>query len=185
MTYGGAWNDNQFYAKDYFAWEPECIPVGDIIGTADWVDYHGVRTGLSRVIPINVFNETAFSIIAETDHDNTLSFFSEKTAKPMIARRPFVAFTGYKFLHNLREQGFLTFCDVIDESYDSIKDDTERYTAAFEQVKRLCSMDYECVYDTLKLVLDHNHKHIMNTDWNAFAAKKIQSLLDISLAHSS
>ena len=92
LTYGGQWSDDSFYAKDYFVWEPECVPVNDIIGTADWVDYCGVRTGLSRVIPINVFNDTAYSIIAETDYDNTLSFFSEKTAKPMIARRLFVAF---------------------------------------------------------------------------------------------
>lgn len=185
MTYGGAWDDNEFYADKYFAWEPDCVPVGKIIGTADWVDYCGVRTGLSRVIPIAVFNDTAHSVIAETDHDNTLSFFSEKTAKPMIARRLFVAFSGYKFLHNLQAQGFLTFCDVIDESYDLIKDDRERYTAAFEQVKRLCNMDQEFVYATLKLVLEHNHNHIMNTDWTGRAAQDIQKRLDIVLAHSA
>ena len=181
MTYGGSWKDNEFYAKDYFEWEPDCVPVGNIVGTADWVDYCGVRTGLSRVIPLHVFNDTAYSIIAETDHDNTLSFYSEKTAKPMIAKRLFIAFTGYKFLHNLREQGFLTFCEVVDESYDLIKNDHDRYTAAFEQVKRLCSMDQQAVYDTIRPVLEHNHNHIMNTDWTTFAADQIREL--ISSAH--
>lgn len=177
MTYGGSWKEDEFYAKDYFAWEPECIPVGNIIGTADWVDYCGVRTGLSRVIPIQVFNDTAYSIIAETDHDNTLSFYSEKTAKPMIARRLFVAFTGYKFLHNLRAQGFQTFGDVIDESYDLIIDDTERYTAAFEQVKRLCEMDQQEVYRKIKPVLEHNYYLIMNRDWTGWAADKITQVI--------
>jgi len=185
MTYGGAWNDNKFYADQYFAWEPDCVPVSKIIGTADWVDYCGVRTGLSRVIPIAVFNATAHSIVAETDHDNTLSFFSEKTAKPMIARRMFVAFSGYKFLHNLRNQGFRTFGDVIDESYDLIEDDNERYRAAFEQVRRLCDMDQFEVYRAIQDALEHNHQHIMQTDWTRFAANQIQKRLDIILAQAA
>jgi hypothetical protein len=178
MTYGGDWKDDEFYAKDYFIWEPDCVPLGKIIGTADWVEYCGIRTGLSRVIPIQTFNETAYSIIAETDYDNTLSFYSEKTAKPFIARRLFVAFTGYKFLHNLREQGFLTFCDVIDESYDLEIDDNKRYAMAFEQVQKLCTMDQDQVYNTIKGVLEHNYNHVMNTDWTTFAANQIRDIIN-------
>ena len=150
MTYGGNWQDDAFYAEDYFIWEPDCVPVGKIIGTADWVDYCGVRTGLSRVIPIQVFNDTAYSIIAETDYDNTLSFFSEKTAKPMIARRLFVAFTGYKFLHNLHNVGFKTFGNVIDESYDSCTDLQQRCDLALKQVEYLCTLDQEAVLAKIK-----------------------------------
>jgi hypothetical protein len=177
LTYGGKWKDTEFYAKDYFVWEPDCVPVGDIIGTADWVEYCGIRTGLSRVIPINVFNDTAYSIIAETDYDNTLSFFSEKTAKPLIARRLFVAFTGYKFLQNLRSAGFNTFGTVIDESYDLIINDQERYAAAFEQVKRLCNMDQQQVYTQIRDIVEHNHNHIMSTNWVGYAADKITAII--------
>lgn len=181
LTYGGNWKENEFYAKDYFVWEPECVPLGEIIGTADWVDYCGVRTGLSRVIPIKVFNDTAYSIVAETDYDNTLSFYSEKTAKPLLARRLFVAFTGYKFLHNLRSQGFKTFGNIIDETYDDILDDTERYTAAFEQVKRLCSMDQQEVYAKIRDTLEYNYNHVLNTDWTSFAALQIKTTIDQKL----
>lgn len=173
LTYGGQWHDTEFYAKDYFIWEPGTVPVGNIIGTADWVDYCGVRTGLSRVIPISVFNDTAYSVVTETDFDNTLSFFSEKTAKPLIARRLFIAFTGYKFLHNLRKEGFQTFSDVIDESYDLIYNDEERYAAAFEQVKYLCNQDQHTVYNKIQPVLEHNHNLIMSRDWTGYAADKI------------
>lgn len=186
MPYGGAWNDNEFYAKDYFVWEPGVEVIGNMQpGTAGPVTYYNVYTGLSRIIPIKVFNDTAYSIIAETDHDNTLSFYTEKTAKPMIARRLFVAFTGYKFLQNLRNQGFKTFDGVIDESYDLIKDDTERYTAAFEQVRKLCAMDQQQVYNEIRPIVEHNFNHIMSTDWTEFGCRKIQSLLDTKLAQSS
>jgi len=185
LTYGGAWKDTEFYAKDYFIWEPGCEPEQDIIGTADWVRYHGHQCHLSQVIPTAVYNDTAYSIVAETDHDNTLSFYSEKTAKVLIARRLFVAFSGYKFLHNLRQLGFKTFDSVIDESYDLIKHDRDRYTAAFEQVRRLCELPQQQVLDTIQPVLEHNHNLIMNTDWTNFAKDQIQVKINEVVANTA
>jgi len=183
LSYGGKWDDNSFYARDYFIWEPGVEVVGEQQpGTAGPVRYYGVHTGLSRVIPISVFNDTAYSVIAETDHDNTLSFYSEKTAKPMIARRLFVAFTGYQFLANLRRLGFQTFGAVIDESYDLIKNDRARYAAAFEQVKILCSRDQQEVYNTIKPVLEHNYNLIMTTDWTQYAADQIRERINSAQA---
>jgi hypothetical protein len=174
MTYGGAWNNNHFYAQDYFLWEPDCVPEQDIIGTADSVNYLGHSTPLSHVIPIDVFNSTAYSIVAETDHDNTLSFFSEKTAKVLIARRLFVAFSGYHFLHNLRAVGFRTFDGIIDESYDLIRDDQQRYTAAFDQVLYLCSLPQCEILPRIRNIVDHNHNVIMTTDWTKFATDQVR-----------
>lgn len=185
LTYGGAWKDNEFYARDYFIWEPGCEPEQDIIGTADWVRYHGHQCHLSQVIPQQVYNDTAYSIVAETDYDNTLSFYSEKTAKAFIARRLFVAFSGYKFLHNLRQLGFQTFGSVIDESYDLIKNNRDRYTAAFEQVKLLCERPQAEVLEAIRPVLEHNHNRIMNTDWTAFARDQIQEKINQLVANKT
>jgi len=187
-TYGGHWDDNKFYAEDYFIWEDGVKPLQKIIGTADYVDYHGHSAHLSQIIPIDVFNQTAYSIVAETDHDNTLSCFTEKTAKPLIAKRLFVVFSGYKFLHNLRRLGFKTFSDVIDESYDLILNDTVRYSMAFEQVKQLCNMDQSLVLKKIESIVDYNHDLIMSQDWTSWAANHINDLLrslDINSAHNS
>jgi hypothetical protein len=182
LTYGGKWNNNEFYAKDYFIWEEGCEPEDKIIGTADWVRYHGHQCHLSQVIPQQVYNDTAYSIVAETDHDNTLSFYSEKTAKAFIARRLFVAFSGYKFLQNLRQLGFKTFDSVIDESYDLIQHDADRYTAAFEQVRRLCAMPQGEILETIRPTLEHNYDLIMSTDWNRYTRDQIQLKIDRYLA---
>lgn len=178
MTYGGKWNDNEFYAQDYFIWEPDCVPQQKIIGTADYVLYDGYLTALSHVIPIDTFNSTAYSIIAETDHDNTLSFYSEKTAKALVGRRLFVAFTGYKFLQNLRTLGFKTFDGIIDESYDLIKDDNQRYTQAFEQVKYLCNQPQEIILQQAQPILEHNYDLIMNTDWTMYSVDRVQQQIN-------
>jgi hypothetical protein len=111
--------------------------------------------------------------VCETDHDNTLSFFSEKTAKVLVARRLFVAFTGYRFLHNLRQLGFQTFDGIIDESYDQIKNDADRYTAAFEQVRYLCATPQSQILPKIRSIVDHNHDLIMNRDWTKFSADQI------------
>jgi hypothetical protein len=181
LTYGGNWNNNLFYAKDYFIWEPGCEPCQTIIGTAYQVKWHGHECHLSQIIPTQVFNNTAYSIIAETDHDNTLSFFSEKTAKPMIYKRLFIAFSGYKFLHNLRSLGFKTFDGIIDESYDLIMNDRARYSAAFEQVRWLCKQDQQVIYKQIRDTLEHNYNLMMNTDWTTFACKQVQQIIDKNL----
>lgn len=184
-TYGGQWQNTEFYAKDYFIWEPGCEPLGTIIGTADAVKYQGVECHLSQVIPVDIYNQTAYSIIAETDHNNTLSFFSEKTAKPMIARRLFIAFSGYKFLENLRRLGFKTFDGIIDESYDQIKYDGDRYTAAFEQVRWLCDQDQQLIYNKIKPIVDHNYELLMSRDWTDYSIRQVQKVIDYVLVRPS
>lgn len=173
MTYGGNWQSDRFYAEDYFIWEEGTVVKDNIIGTADWVEYCGYQAHLSQIMPIRVFNDTAYSIVAETDTDNTLSFFSEKTAKPILARRLFVAFSGYKFLHNLRKIGFETFGDVIDENYDLEINDFKRYKMAFEQVRRLCELDQEEVYGMIRPILEYNYSLITSRDWTVWTADQI------------
>jgi len=177
MSYGGSWDDTRFYAQDYFIWEQGTVPVGPTLGTADWADYYGHRCHLSQIIPIKVYNDSAYSIVAETDHDNTLSCFTEKSAKPMLARRLFVAFTGYKYLSNLQKLGFKTFNGIIDESYDQISDDHNRYTQAFEQVKYLCTQDQTQIYDQARPILEHNFELIMSRDWTQWASDQICELI--------
>ena len=131
-------------------------------------------TIVATIVATWVSGEFFYSIIAETDYDNTLSFFSEKTVKPMIYKRLFIAFTGYKFLANLHSLGFQTFGNVIDESYDSIENNEQRYAAAFEQVRWLCNQDQQRIFEQIRPALEHNYNLMMNTDWTKFAVDQIQ-----------
>jgi hypothetical protein len=144
----------------------------------DLVVYHDHKIALARILPIEIYNQTAYSVVAETGYHNWYSFFTEKTAKPMMARRLFVMFSGQNFLHNLRSIGFRTFGNVIDESYDSIRDDQERWSAAFEQVQRLCSMDQTWVFDQIADTVGHNYNLLMNTDWNQHMLAQLQQKLN-------
>jgi hypothetical protein len=165
--------------KTNFIWEPDIKEFNaDICRPTDLVVYHDHNIALARILPIEIYNQTAYSVVAETGYQNWYSFFTEKTAKPMMARRLFVMFSGYKFLHNLRELGFRTFNTVIDESYDLIIDNQERWSAAFDQVQRLCSMDQTWVFDQIADTVEHNYNLLMNTNWNQHMMTQLQQKLN-------
>jgi hypothetical protein len=171
--------------KTRFEWEPD-IEVFDHTAelSTDTVQYQGQQFALCRILPIQVYNRTAYSIVAETGTDNRYSFFTEKTAKPIMARRLFVMFSGYKFLQNLQSQGFQTFGNVIDESYDLIYDDLERWSAAFEQVQRLCEMDQQEIFEKIAPAVEHNYNLLMNTNWTQHMLAQLQQKINSTISHT-
>lgn len=129
------------------------------------VKYHDQIIHIACVVPVRVYNHTAYSVVAETDHDNDALIVTEKLAKPMLARRLFVAFTGRGYLQYIRQLGFRTFDGIIDERYDQIEDNHARWSAAMDQVEKLCNKDQRLILDKIKPIVDHNHDLMMNSDY--------------------
>jgi hypothetical protein len=129
------------------------------------------------VLPINVYNQCYYSIIAETCAYPDFSFYTEKTAKAIAGKRLFVFFAGKHYLKNLKKLGFKTFDSIIDESYDQIDDDEERWSMAWQQVEKLCELDPRIVLEAINPITDHNFHHFMNTDWWANIKHAVQNVL--------
>jgi hypothetical protein len=140
------------------------------------MDIHGNFVAISNLLPVDIYNQTFYTAVAETVCTNQYSQFTEKTAKPIVAGRPFVVFSGQHFLRNLRSLGFQTFGSVIDESYDTIQDQSERLAQAWRQVERLCQLDPATVMQQLQSVLAHNQQHFLCTDWMRPLTEYIQSI---------
>lgn len=117
------------------------------------------------VLPVHIYNQSAYSIVAETTAYNEHNQYTEKVAKPMIARRPFVVYAGQHYLRNLRSLGFRTFDPVIDESYDSEPDPGERLKLIGQAIDHLLAKNPTEVYQALDQVLEHNQRHFLQTDW--------------------
>ena len=66
----------------------------------------------------------------------------------------------------------------IDESYDLIFDDNQRYAAAFEQVKKLCSMPQQEVYEAIKDTVEHNFNIVMSRNWTHYSTDKITEIVN-------
>lgn len=123
----------------------------------------GIHNGISmsQSIPIGIYKDTWYSIVAETKWNNS-NFLTEKTAKPLLEKRIFVLFGSQGLLKTLHNFGFRTFDSIIDESYDQEPDDYKRWTKAFDQVLLLASLDPISTYHKVSDVLDHNHAVILD-----------------------
>lgn len=146
--------------------------------TVDIVNYYGHRMSLSQVIPLTIYNQTCYSIIAETNFSNEYSFFTEKTAKPIIAKRPFIMFAGQHYLRNLRSMGFKTFDGIIDESYDSISDNKFRWNAACDQIEFLTTQDPSDILEMAKPIVEHNFNVMMAKGWLTDYVSDLESIFD-------
>jgi hypothetical protein len=133
--------------------------------TVDRVNYYGHSMSLSQIIPVNVYNQTAYSVVAETCFHDNFAFFTEKTSKPIIARRLFVMFAGRNYLANLRRLGFQTFDGIIDERYDQETDALIRWRRAWEQMQWLAAQPQDQILEQIRPIVEHNFTHIMTTNW--------------------
>lgn len=118
-------------------------------------------------LPLDIYNQTYYSVVAETTAFNEYNQYTEKVAKPMLACRPFVVFSGQNYLRNLRSLGFKTFDTVIDESYDTEYNTNKRLQQAWQQVELLCKLDPTQVRNELQSVLQHNQQHFLQNDWHS------------------
>lgn len=134
--------------------------------TVDHVEYYGHVMSVSQIVPIDIYNRTAYSVVAETNWASDYIFYTEKTVKPIIGKRLFVMFGGRHYLKFLREKmGFLTFDGIIDESYDNEEDDDIRFLKACKQIDWLSKQDQVEILDKVKPIVEHNFNQLMRRNW--------------------
>jgi hypothetical protein len=157
------------------------IPADNLRRTVTPVMYHGHWLTLSQVVPINVYNQTAYTVVAETNYANHYSFYTEKIVKPILAERLFLVVSGRHYLRNLHKLGFKTFDGIIDESYDNIDNTAERYSKVCDQIRFLCSQPQEDILNKIRPITEHNKQVMLTTDWQGSTFKSLQEFL---LAHA-
>jgi hypothetical protein len=87
-------------------------------------DHHEINTEL--------YIQSYFHIVIETHFDADQSggtFITEKTWKPIKYGQPFVVIGPAGTLQALRDAGYRVFDSALDNSYDTIIDNTQRYIA--------------------------------------------------------
>jgi hypothetical protein len=147
-------------------WEKDGLEIDKPVEwTVDRLPYYGHRMSLSQIVPLSVYNNSCYSVIAETNWNNEYSFYTEKTVKPILGRRLFVMVAGRDYLRNLQNLGFRTFGTVVDESYDNEKGDIERFKLAVDQVRYLCTQPQEEILAKIKPICDQNYNVMMSVDW--------------------
>jgi hypothetical protein len=132
-----------------------------------WEVADQLNNSVSQIVPWEIYRKTWFTIAVESVSSGSIFFMAEKISKPMMAQRPFVVFGIKGYLATLHELGYQTFDPYIDESYDLIDNDIERWTAAFEQVLKLQQCDHAQLAQGLETQCIHNYKWLQDSELRA------------------
>jgi hypothetical protein len=113
----------------------------------------------SRILPLQIYDASWISVVGETNTDNDKFFPTEKTAKPLLDGRLFLAIGGKGHLKNLRNMGFETFHEHIDESYDDHGSQFERVDKMINTLVDLSKDNIQLLYQKILPILMHNQMH--------------------------
>ena len=118
------------------------------------------NVNMSCFLPWKIYNKTYYTLVAETTFNHI--FLTEKTVKPILAKRLFIMIGARHTLFKLHSLGFKTFGDVIDESYDNEILNKKRWSMAMDQFDILCKADPRIIEKKIKHIVEHNKKILIN-----------------------
>jgi len=93
---------------------------------------------------IEIYENSQLTVVTESHFDQTGGLFiTEKTFRPLLVGHPFMIFGQTGTLKKLRSWGFVTDFDGIDQSYDLIEDDRQRFLQFHLSLRNWCMQDSE------------------------------------------
>jgi hypothetical protein len=104
---------------------------------------------------------TFLSIVSETLFRPGTIFYSEKTWKPILAGQPFMHVATTGTLAELRRQGYRTFGQWWDESYDDEPDLDKRIKMIIQELVKLSKLDVSeliNIRNSMRSTLEHNQQ---------------------------
>ena len=140
--------------------DPEIVELrsSDVFDSTTRVENMG-NAWVSRILPNKIYDASWISVVAETDCQNHIFFPTEKIAKPLLDGRLFLAIGGKGYLKNLRNMGFQTFHEFIDESYDDYESQFERVDKMIQTLIDLSKEQMHLFYRKIMPILTHNQMH--------------------------
>lgn len=101
------------------------------------------------------FVQAALSLVTETEMGSAqVRRFTEKSVKPLAFGQLMLVLGPPRTLATLREYGFRTFGDVVDESYDELQDQASRLGAVLAEFDRVASLPPEDLGEVLRRASD-------------------------------
>jgi len=131
-------------------------------------------------IPYPLLLNSYFSIVTESHFREVDKFIiSEKISKALVGMHPFFLYAQPYTLKYLNNNGFQTFGDIIDESYDEETDDKKRFEMVTKEIINFFKNNtledlHKLYYGKLYERLLHNHRR-----HSEFVEEELQVIEDI------
>lgn len=113
------------------------------------------------IINPRAYVDSYFSVVTETIYDYPYTFRTEKIWKPMIMCHPFVVAANPGYYRDLHRAGFRTFGHLIDESFDSVDDPTDRARSIVNTVADICANGAAQFLQSCRDVCEHNYHRLV------------------------
>jgi hypothetical protein len=100
-------------------------------------------------------------------------FPTEKTARPLATKTPFLIMASPNYIKNLHKLGFRSFSQFWDESYD-YQQGVQRVHSIQSIIDNLAKLDngkLKDMYQQMSPILEHNHKIYHELTGNDIASK--------------
>jgi hypothetical protein len=97
-------------------------------------------------------------LVAETYTHGDTFFPTEKTVRPIMAKKSLLIYGPHNYLKRLRNLGFCTWHDVWDESYDH-ETGPQRWNSIKKLIDHLVTCDQEQLYQQCLPIIQHNRQH--------------------------
>ena len=93
---------------------------------------------------LEIYENSQLTVVTESHFDQTGGLFiTEKTFRPLLVGHPFMILGQKGTLEKLRSWGFITDFDGLDQSYDLVADDSERFLQFHLALRNWCVQDSE------------------------------------------
>ena len=120
--------------------------------------------GMDQDIFEKPYNDSACSIVSETNDNDHEVFMTEKIWKPIIAQQFFVVHGNYLYLQKLREMGFKTFNNYFEEAYDLDRDPDVRINTIVDVCDRLRDAQWKDMYLRSQSLRQYNFDTFFNKE---------------------
>lgn len=112
---------------------------------------------------LNWYGSFDVELVCETFVRGQTYFPTEKTVRPIIGAKPMLIYGPKNFLANLKSQGFKTWGDQWDESYDQFEglERWERMKLIIDQIHQWDSQEWTSRLDQAKEIAEYNREHFL------------------------
>ena len=164
------------FQRDYFEGFKEIRKIEPVI--LDISQEEGFHRENQIYINEELYKDSYCSLVTESvfdDFSEGTLFFSEKIYQPIYNFHPFIVVGAPGILKTLREDGYMTFPELFDESYDTITDASKRMEAIITEIERFCSVPDE---EHMRIINSDNFQRKLIYNWENFIKRSGKPLFD-------
>lgn len=111
------------------------------------------------------YRDAFVSIVTESRFAQNTGNYSEKMYQAVLHRKPFIMVAPPKTLEYIRQEGFMTFGDFWDESYDDCRNHQDRLILLFKLIDVIEATplrELRQMYSEMAYILEHNYTTLLN-----------------------